>query len=85
MYTVKLSTRGQIVIPAEARNILNLKEGDTLSIHIEDEKIILKTKQAKNKKGVVDQTFGLLANLDYDLKEHVNQLRKESGRRLGAQ
>ncbi|MEW6695929.1 MAG: AbrB/MazE/SpoVT family DNA-binding domain-containing protein [Bacillota bacterium] len=85
MYTVKISTRGQIVIPAEARNILNLKEGDTLSIHIEEEKIILKTKQPKIKKGVVDQTFGLLANLDYDLKEHVNQLRKDSGRRLDAQ
>ncbi|AGL02171.1 AbrB/MazE/SpoVT family DNA-binding domain-containing protein [Desulfoscipio gibsoniae] len=82
MYTVKISSRGQIVIPAEARNILNIKEGDKLSIHIEDEKIILKTKPAKAKKGIVDQTFGLLSDLDYDLKLHVNELRKDSGKRL---
>lgn len=82
MYTVKISSRGQIVIPAEARNNLNLKEGDTLSVFIEDGRIILKTKQVKIKKGIVDHTFGLLSDLDYDLREHVNQLRKDSGRRL---
>ncbi|MBF7084595.1 AbrB/MazE/SpoVT family DNA-binding domain-containing protein [Desulfallas sp. Bu1-1] len=86
MYVVKISSRGQIVIPAEARNSLNLKEGDTLSVYIEDEKIVLKSKpkQAKIKKGIVDQTFGLLSDLDYDLKNYVNELRKDSGRRLDA-
>lgn len=84
MYVVKISSRGQIVIPAEARNSLNLKEGDTLSVYIEDEKIVLKTKQAKIKKGIVAQTFGLLSDLDYDLKKYVNGLRKDSGRRLDA-
>ncbi|AEF94817.1 transcriptional regulator, AbrB family [Desulfotomaculum nigrificans CO-1-SRB] len=82
MYNVKVSSRGQIVIPVEARNRLNLKEGDTLSVYIEGEKIILKTKVAKTNKGIVDQTFGLLSDLDYDLKEYVDQLRKDSGRRL---
>ena len=76
MYVIKLSSRGQIVIPAEARNRLNLKEGDTLSVYIEDEKIVLKTKPARIKKGIVDQTFGLLSDLDYDLKKHVDGLRK---------
>ena len=82
MYVIKISSRGQIVIPAEARNSLNLKEGDTLSVYIEDEKIVLKTKQARIKKGIVDQTFGLLSDLDYDFKKYVNELRKDSGRRL---
>lgn len=82
MYTVKISSRGQVVIPAEARNVLNLKEGDTLSVHIEDGNIIFKTKQIKIKKDIVEQTFGLLSDVDYDLKEHVNRLRADSGRRL---
>lgn len=85
MYTVKMSSRGQIVIPAEARNNLNIKEGDTLSCYIEEGKIIIKTKSAKIKKGIFDETFGLLSDLDYDIKDYVEQLRKDSGRRLGAQ
>lgn len=84
MYTVKISSRGQIVIPAEARNNLNLKEGDTLTCYVEEGRIVLKTNQAKAKKGIVDQTFGLLADLDYDLKEYINELRNDSGRRLDA-
>lgn len=85
MYTVKMSSRGQIVIPAEARNTLNIKEGDILSCDIEDGKIVIKTKQTKIKKGIVDETFGLLSDVDFDLKEYVDQLRKDSGRRLDAQ
>lgn len=85
MYTVKISSRGQIVIPAEARNNLNIKEGDTLSCYVEEGKIILKTKSARIKKGIVDETFGILSDLDYDLKEYVEQLRKDSGRRLEVQ
>ena len=85
MYTIKISSRGQIVIPAEARNNLNLKEGDILSCYVEEGKIIIKTKSAKIKKGIVDETFGLLADLDYDIKDYVEQLRKDSGRRLDAQ
>lgn len=85
MYTVKMSSRGQVVIPVEARNNLNIKEGDILSCYVEEGKIIIKTKSAKIKKGIVDETFGLLSDLDYDIKEHVEQLRKDSGRRLDAQ
>ncbi len=84
MYTIRISSRGQIVIPAEARNSLNLKEGDTLACYVEEGRIVLKTKQAKAKKGIVDQTFGLLSDLDYDLKEYINELRKDSGKRLDA-
>ncbi|AEG61984.1 AbrB/MazE/SpoVT family DNA-binding domain-containing protein [Desulforamulus ruminis] len=82
MYTVKISSKGQIVIPAEARKKLNIKEGDTLAVSVEDGRIILKTRPAKIKKGIVEQTFGLLSDIDYDFKEHVNQIRKDSGRRF---
>lgn len=82
MYTVKISSRGQIVIPAEARNNLNLKEGDILSCYVEEGKIIIKAKSTKIKKGIVDETYGLLSDLDYDMKDYVEQLRKDSGRRL---
>jgi len=37
-----MSSRGQIVIPAEARNNLNIKEGDILSCYVEEGKIIIK-------------------------------------------
>jgi len=80
-----MSSRGQIVIPVEARNNLNIKEGDTLSCYIEEGKIIIKTKPAKIKKGIIDKTFGLLSDLDYDIEDYVEQLRKDSGRRLNAQ
>ena len=84
MYAIKISSRGQIVIPAEARNNLNIKEGDILNCYIEEGKIIIKTKSAatKIKKGIVDETFGLLSDMDYDMKEYVDQLRKDSGRRF---
>lgn len=82
MYTVKISSRGQIVIPAEVRKNLKIKEGDILSCYVEEGKIILKTKSVKIKKGIVDETFGLLSDLDYDVKEYIAQLRKDSGKRL---
>ena len=84
MYAIKMSSRGQIVIPAEARNNLNIKEGDILTCYVEEGKIIIKTKLAaiKLKKGIVDETFGLLSDMDYDIKEYVEQLRKDSGRRF---
>jgi AbrB family looped-hinge helix DNA binding protein len=80
-----MSSRGQVVIPVEARNNLNIKEGDILSCYVEEGQIIIKTKSVKIKKGIVDETFGLLSDLDCDMKEHVEQLRKDSGRRLDAQ
>jgi len=82
VYTVKISSRGQIVIPAEARKHLKIKEGDILSCYVEEGKITIKTKPAKIKKGIVDETFGLLSDLDYDVKDYIAQLRKDSGKRL---
>ena len=55
-----------------------------MACYVEEGRLVLKTRQARVKKGIVDQTFGLLADLDYDLKEYINEMRKDSGRRLDA-
>jgi transcriptional regulator, AbrB family len=44
MYTTIVSSRGQVVIPAEARKKLNIKEGDVLTVQIEEDgRIVMKT------------------------------------------
>ena len=37
MTTATLSTRGQIVIPAEIRNLVDLKPGDKLTVDVSDD------------------------------------------------
>ncbi len=36
IYTVKVGEKGQIVIPKEARNIFNIKSGDTLILLVDE-------------------------------------------------
>lgn len=84
MYTVIVSSRGQIVIPAEARKKMNIKEGDILTAHLEEGgRLVLKAGQKKRiKKGIVDQTAGLLSDMEMSGLEYVENIRKGSGRRL---
>ena len=41
MWKTRLSSKGQVVIPAEVRLKLGLKKGDVFLVKIEDKKIIL--------------------------------------------
>jgi AbrB family looped-hinge helix DNA binding protein len=84
MYTVTVSVRGQIAIPVEARKKLGIKEGDTLTIQIEEGgKLILKTNRREEiPKGIVVQTAGILSDMEISGKEFIENLRKDSGRRL---
>lgn len=84
MYTVTVSVRGQIAIPVEARKKLGIKEGDTLTIQLEEGgKLILKTnRREKIPKGIVVQTAGILSDMEISGKEFIESLRKDSGRRL---
>lgn len=84
MYTVVVSSRGQVVIPAEVRKKLNIKEGDVLSTYIEEGgKLVIKaTRKEILKKGIVDQTAGLLSDMEMSGLEYVENIRKGSGRRL---
>jgi AbrB family looped-hinge helix DNA binding protein len=84
MYTTIVSSRGQVVIPAEARKKLNIKEGDVLTVQIEEDgRIVMKTgRKERAKKGVVEKTAGLLADLEVSGLEYVEAMRRGSGRRL---
>ncbi|WP_449241581.1 AbrB/MazE/SpoVT family DNA-binding domain-containing protein [Desulfoscipio gibsoniae] len=84
MHKITVSSRGQIVIPAEIRNKLDIREGDILSVQLEEGgRMVIKTRQ-KNKfiKGVVAKTKGILADMDMSGEEYVKNIRKGSGRRL---
>ncbi|GBF33154.1 hypothetical protein DCCM_2251 [Desulfocucumis palustris] len=83
-FTVVVSSRGQVVIPVNARKKLNIKEGDILLGNIEEDgKLVFKTgKRDRVKKGIVDQSAGILSDLDIDGMNYVESLRKDSGRRL---
>lgn len=84
MYTVIVSSRGQVVIPLEARKKLQIETGDVLSVHVEDDgRLVMKTgKRERKKAGIVDKTAGILSDMKMGGLEFVDGLRKGSGRRL---
>lgn len=85
MYTIVVSSRGQVVIPAEARKKLSIEEGDILTAHIEEGgRLVIKTgrKEKSLKKGVVEKTAGLLSDMEMSGLEYVKSIRRGSGRRL---
>ena len=83
MYTVTVSSKGQVVIPVEVRKKMNIKEGDLLSVKEEGEKIILKpVRKRRVLKGIVEKTAGLLSDMEMSGQEYVEMLRAGSGRRL---
>lgn len=84
MYTIIVSSRGQVVIPAEIRKQLNIKEGDILSAYLDDGgRLVMKIgRKERVKKGVVERTAGLLSDMETSGLEYVESLRRGSGRRL---
>ncbi|MCL6559893.1 MAG: AbrB/MazE/SpoVT family DNA-binding domain-containing protein [Firmicutes bacterium] len=82
--TTVVSSRGQVVIPAEARKKLNITEGDVLSVKIEEgERIVLRpVRKKRGPKGAVGRTSGLLSDMEMSGREYVENLRRGSGRRL---
>lgn len=45
-HSVKLGQHGRMIIPAEVRHTLGLKEGDELLLSIGDKRLILETEEA---------------------------------------
>ena len=84
MYNIIVSSRGQVVIPAEIRKKLNIKEGDILSAHIEEGgRLVIKAgRKERIKSGAVARTAGLLSDMEISGLEYVENIRKGSGRRL---
>lgn len=86
MYSIVVSSRGQVVIPSELRKKLNIKEGDVLSAHVEEGgRLVFRiSRKERVKKGVVEKTAGLLSDMEMSGLEYVESIRKGSGRRLDA-
>ncbi|PVU77885.1 AbrB family transcriptional regulator [Acidianus hospitalis] len=68
---VKVHKKGIIVIPAEVRRRLNIKEGSVIELEVEGDKIILKRKLTLLDAYVIDKEMG-----DSAVKE-LEKLRKE--------
>ena len=68
---VKVHRKGIIVIPAEVRRRLNIKEGSVMELEVEGDKIVLKRKMALSDMYGADKEMG-----DSALKE-LERLRKE--------
>ena len=72
---VKVHRKGIIVIPAEVRRRLNIKEGSVMELEVEGDKIVLKRKMTLLDMYGVDKVMGNSA-----LKE-LERLRKEEVKR----
>ena len=73
MITAKISAKGQLVLPKEARKKFNIKPGTFFQIHIEDDKIVL----IPMKKGPLDNLYGKFAgeNILVELeREHAGEI-----------
>ncbi len=68
MDCVKISSKGQVVIPAEIRKILNLKKGAFLEIRLSDDGIVL----TPLKKGPLDRLYGR-----FDEKNVLSEMERE--------
>ncbi|BDB98523.1 AbrB/MazE/SpoVT family DNA-binding domain-containing protein [Saccharolobus caldissimus] len=68
---VKVHKKGIIVIPAEVRRKLNIKEGSVIELEVEGDKIILKRKMTLLDAYGIDKEMG-----DSAVKE-LEKLRKE--------
>ena len=75
---VKVHKKGIIVIPAEVRRRLNVKEGSVMELEVESDKIVLKRKMTLLDMYGVDKEMG-----DSALKE-LERLRKEEVERENA-
>ena len=69
---VTVSSKGQVVIPAEIRKRFNLRKGKRLAVFVEDEKIVFKPVEDLLKRG-----RGLLPQKGKALKILLKERRKE--------
>jgi AbrB family looped-hinge helix DNA binding protein len=77
MKTAKVTSKGQVTIPAEVRAALRLREGDTVTFEVEEGRAILKPQRD-------DRPFAkylgvLREDQDLSAKQIVAELREERG------
>lgn len=81
MSLIRVQDASNIVLPAEIGEALDLKNGDTVVVRIEGDRVVLE----KGVASPVDEAFGMWPEIE-DSAEYVNNLREEweeRGKRLG--
>ncbi len=76
MKTVKLSQKGQLVLPKAIRTELNIQPGTFIDIRVENDTIML----FPRRKGPLDNLYGKFKNetiLDELEQEHESEIRSE--------
>src|SRR5690606_38252592 len=73
--TSKLSSKNQVVVPADIRKLLNVKKGDEITWYVQDGEVSLKP----TVKNWADYTLGLGKEMwsDVDTDKYINDLRDE--------
>lgn len=74
---VKLTTKGQLVIPKRVRQALGLSDGDRLEVQVVGDKIVL---QPLSSKKILAELYGKYAGLDLLAAledEHLRELKNE--------
>lgn len=81
MSLIRVQDASNIVLPAEVGEALDLKNGDTVVVRVEGDRVVLE----KSVASPVDEAFGIWPEIE-DGVEYVNNLREEweeRGKRLG--
>lgn len=68
---VKLSTKNQIVLPREAREVLGVKAGDRLLVVVQGETVVLLPKPEKYAKTIAGIGKGLYRRAIFQLNERT--------------
>ncbi len=79
MLTVRLSSKGQIVLPQGIRQMLGLQEGDKLEVALQDQTVLLTPVRAERARGW-ERWRGELAGtnaLAEHLAEHAAEVERE--------
>lgn len=74
---IRLSTKGQIVIPKEMRERLGLQPGGVLSVTLEGNRIVL---EPQNHRSLLESLYGRFDDTDFLAAleaEHQQELEKE--------
>ena len=73
MYTTTVSQKGQVVIPKNIRDILNIEPNDKVGVDIENKKVIIKPVPT------IDDVFGMVKTTNKELttKEMKNIVQEE--------
>lgn len=79
---VKVSSKGQIVLPAAVRQKAGIGKGDALAAHVVGGKVVLeplKKREAADWQGILRDTAGIWPDVDPD---YVLRLRRAAQKRL---